>query len=228
MIPTQDNKALIEEALQTVGVITIFRRIPPEVILPLIESVVRGGIRAVEITADSSDVLSVIETVRRRYGAKVLVGAGTLMTPNQIGDAMRAGAQFLVSPHFDPRLFEIAQEHNHLLIPGVFTPSEVAAASRQGASLLKLFPAGPVGPMYLRDLQAPFGHVRFIPTGGLTPTTALDYVTVGAAAVGLGMSLVNPTLLSQRQWGAIAASVSAHVSRLTQAFKERRQGLGGS
>jgi 2-dehydro-3-deoxyphosphogluconate aldolase / (4S)-4-hydroxy-2-oxoglutarate aldolase len=163
----------------------------------------RGGLQAIELTFTTPNVLHALETLHQHLGSGVQLGIGTITTIAQLEDAAAAGAQFLVSPHFDVRLANAALQKNLPYIPGVMTPSEVVQASSLGFGLLKLFPIGTLGgTAYLRNLQAPFPEVRFMVTGGIQPQEATQYLRAGAVAVGLG-GLYPAHALEHQDWQAI-------------------------
>ncbi|MCL6592634.1 MAG: bifunctional 4-hydroxy-2-oxoglutarate aldolase/2-dehydro-3-deoxy-phosphogluconate aldolase [Alicyclobacillus sp.] len=199
------------------GVIAIFRRVDPRVIRPLVEAVVAGGVQAVELTVDSEGAYDTIAALREEARGHLLVGAGTLLQPEQVVQAVAAGADFLLSPHLDPVLVDVATRLGCLMIPGVTTPSEVVQAQKAGARAFKLFPAGPLGPAYVKDLLGPFRGQAFIPTGGITPDNAADYIRAGAVAVGMGSALVPAAAVAAGQWQDITVRVQTLVERIRSA-----------
>lgn len=150
-------------------------------------AVAEGGLRVVEVSLTTPDALEAIEEVAQ----EAIVGAGTVRDVADAERAAAAGADFLLSPHLALDVQAWAQAHDVLAIPGAMTPTDVAAALDAGAPLVKLFPAGGLGPGYVRDLRGPFPGVRLIPTGGVDLADADDFLAAGAAAVALGGALVN-------------------------------------
>ena len=118
-----------------------------------------------------------------------MIGAGTIRTRIEFQDALRAGAEFLVAPGLNPELVKAARSAAVLLVPGVYTASEIELALSLGLRLLKLFPAVPAGPEYLAALRQPFPEVRFMPTGGVGPENAAAFFAAGAAVLGMGSSI---------------------------------------
>jgi 2-dehydro-3-deoxyphosphogluconate aldolase / (4S)-4-hydroxy-2-oxoglutarate aldolase len=149
---------------------------------------VAAGLGAVEITFTLPSAARVIEKLRGERPA-ALVGAGTVRTLSELEDAAAAGAQFLVAPGLNPDLLEAARRRGLVMLPGVFTGSEIDLALRLGAPLLKLFPAEPSGPKYVASLLQPFPDARLVPTGGVSAANAGAYLKAGAAAVAMGTSL---------------------------------------
>jgi 2-dehydro-3-deoxyphosphogluconate aldolase/(4S)-4-hydroxy-2-oxoglutarate aldolase len=130
-----------------------------------------AGLGAVEITFTLPSAARAIVKLRSEHPA-ALVGAGTVRTPAELEVAAAAGAQFLVAPGLNPDLLEMARRHDLLLIPGVFTATEIDLALRLGVDLLKLFPAEPQGPGYMASLLQPFPDARLVPTGGISAANA--------------------------------------------------------
>ena len=184
--------------LKAAKVIAILRRMPPAAVLPICEALVSAGVGAIEVTFGSDRTTEAIAEVKGRFGDQALIGAGTVMSKDQIDSAVAAGAEFLLSPHFDRSLVEYANQRGVLFVPGVTTPTEIAQARSLDCSLLKLFPAGSLGPGYLKDLLGPFREVKFIPTGGIGQDNGAQYFQAGAFALGMGGLLV-PSAYVDRQ-----------------------------
>ena len=170
---------------------------------------VEHGITTMEVTLNSRDALAAIGRLRSDLGAPILVGAGTVRTAQQVDAAVDAGAQFLVSPCLDIPSVEQARRHDVLHLPGVFTATEVQLAVSAGARLLKLFPMELGGPQYLKALRAPFDDVAFVPTGGIGAANIAEYRKAGAAAVGVGSSLVAGAGQAMEQLAARADALRA-------------------
>jgi Entner-Doudoroff aldolase len=151
---------------------------------------VAAGVDVMEVTLNSTDALAAIAQLRKHLGGQMWVGAGTVRTSAQVETAVGAGAQFIVSPNFDPASVAASQTKGILHLPGVFTASEVQAAFAAGCRMVKLFPADLLGPAYLKALRAPLDDVEFVPTGGLAADNLPDYVRAGAVAVGVGSALI--------------------------------------
>ena len=184
-----------EKALKTlhdVGLIPIVRTPSPDDALRAAEAIIAGGIGIAEITMTVPNALRVVEQVAKRFGDQVLVGAGTILDTESCEAAISAGAEFIVTPSLDPRVIETALRHNKTCIPGALTPTEVLAAWRAGADLVKIFPCGPVGgPKYIKALKGPFPQIELVPTGGVSLETTSEYIRAGAAAVAVGGELVD-------------------------------------
>jgi 2-dehydro-3-deoxyphosphogluconate aldolase / (4S)-4-hydroxy-2-oxoglutarate aldolase len=155
------------------------------------QALVAAGVTVLEFSLASEIALRAIGTCSRQYGDEILVGAGTVLDYDQADAAVQAGASFVIAPNTDPTLIEWALRQNVLYIPGCFTPTELVAARQAGATLLKLFPAGRLGPDYIRDLLAPMPDLALLPTGGVMLANAPAFLRAGAVAVAVGSNLVS-------------------------------------
>jgi 2-dehydro-3-deoxyphosphogluconate aldolase/(4S)-4-hydroxy-2-oxoglutarate aldolase len=152
---------------------------------------VDAGITALEVTLTSRGALDALAGLCRQLPKSVAVGAGTVLTADDAKAAVDAGAAFLVSPLFDP---ELGGGFGVPFYPGALTPTEIFAAHRSGAPLVKLFPAATVGPRYVKDLHAPLPDVRIMPTGGIDIADIATWLGNGASAVGLGGPLLGDSV----------------------------------
>lgn len=150
------------------------------------------GFSALEYTWNSPNAAGVVTRLNAEYGPELMVGAGTLLSSADVREAAAAGARYLITPHWAADVSAAAREADLLLLPGVFTPSEVQAARSHGWRLLKLFPANVGGPDHLKALKGPFHDVNFWPTGGVSLGNAGSYLNAGAVGVALGSSLFKP------------------------------------
>lgn len=155
---------------------------------PIIEgcrAAVKGGLKILEVTLTTPGALEVIRTLSQE--ADILVGAGTVLSPEDVGPVAEAGGRFALSPVFDPEVVEEAHRQGLLAVPGAATPKEILAAHRGGATLVKVFPAAALGgSKFLRAVRGPLPHIPLIPTSGPSAETIGDYMAAGAVAVGVG------------------------------------------
>lgn len=146
------------------------------------------GVRAIECTLDRPGAITAIQRLRDELGT-TLVGGGTVTDPEQVDALIKAGADFCVTPHLDRSLVTYSLGRGMPMIPGIMTPSELAAALRLGTPAVKLFPAGLLGVEYLKALRGPFGSFPVIPTGSITVDDVPSWLGAGATCVGLGSAL---------------------------------------
>lgn len=183
----------IEDRIRAARVVAVLRLRDHTRAVQVAETLAEGGVTALEFTLDDPGGIGAIEKVAARVGGHVLVGAGTVTETAQVTAARDAGARFCVSPHLDPAVVAAANGAGLAPLPGIATPTELLAARRAGARLLKLFPAGPLGIAYLKALKGPFGDAELIPTGGVELDDIGSWLAAGATAVGVGSSLVDRT-----------------------------------
>jgi 2-dehydro-3-deoxyphosphogluconate aldolase/(4S)-4-hydroxy-2-oxoglutarate aldolase len=151
----------------------------------------KGGLRVLEVALTTPGAVDVIEELAP--DAEFVVGAGTVLTPEDVRRVARAGARFVMSPVFDRGVVDEAHLLGVLAVPGASTPAEILSAHRHGAALVKVFPSGALGgPDYLRALRGPLPDIPLVPTSGPTADTIADYVAAGAVAVGVGREVFPP------------------------------------
>jgi 2-dehydro-3-deoxyphosphogluconate aldolase / (4S)-4-hydroxy-2-oxoglutarate aldolase len=197
------------QALVDTRVVAIFRRLPTERAVAAARALAAGGVRCVEITMDSDNALQTVAALRESLADDVAVGAGTVMDLATARSAADAGACFFVSPHADEALIRDVHALGIPYLPGAQTATEIVRAWSAGATAVKVFPSGPLGPPYIRDLLGPLRHVPLVPTGGITPETAPQFVAAGAWAVGVGSQLVPLDLLEAGRGDELSARAAA-------------------
>jgi 2-dehydro-3-deoxyphosphogluconate aldolase/(4S)-4-hydroxy-2-oxoglutarate aldolase len=179
------------------GLLAVVRGESRVAALEVVGALIEGGVLGIEITFTTPEAPQVIRDLEEEYGDRILLGAGTVTTHDQVERSAGAGATFLVSPGCDPNLLPAMIETGLLVLPGTLTPSEVMLARRLGADAVKLFPGSSGGPSYLKALSGPFPDVPFVPTGGVSLANIADWFTAGAFAVGAGGALA-PSSLAER------------------------------
>lgn len=181
----------LQASLERARVLAILRR-PDigDVVLDLLEALHAAGVRVVEVTLDQPDAPVAFRRLVEHAPPDTVVGAGTVLTTEQVDMVADAGASFAVCPHLDPRLIERGLARGLAVIPGVATSTEIVTARAAGAEVLKLFPAGPLGIPYMKALLGPFHDAAFVPTGGIAVAEVPAWLDAGAICVGLGGALV--------------------------------------
>jgi 2-dehydro-3-deoxyphosphogluconate aldolase/(4S)-4-hydroxy-2-oxoglutarate aldolase len=180
------------QSIERVGLIPVLRARNAAQALAAVKAIIAGGVTVVEVTMTVPGALDVLKELKREYGAKLLLGSGTVTTADQAAATIEAGAEFVVSPSLHPEVIAKTRALGKLSIPGALTPTEVITAWNAGADYVKVFPCSAVGgASYLKSLLAPFPHLKLIPTGGITLQTAESFLRAGARALGVGGDLVN-------------------------------------
>ena len=196
-------------AMRESGVVAVLRGAEPETVVDTAEALVAGGVIALEVTADTAGATDMIATLSEELGDDALVGAGTVLDSETARAAIAAGAEFVVSPSFDEGVVETCNRYGVLCAPGVMTPTEAVDAYEAGAEVVKVFPAKTVGPDHVAALKGPLGHLEIMPTGGVSPDNAGDYIEAGAVCVGAGSALVDRDLVKAGDFDAITERAEA-------------------
>lgn len=202
------------------GVLAIVRLRHHEPDDEMLEALVDGGIRAVEVTLPTPGSL---DAVRRWVGDdRVVVGVGTVRSEQDAVLAADAGAQFIVTPTTVLDVLRVAAERSVPVVPGALTPTEIDLAWRNGAAAVKVFPISAVGgAAYLRAVREPLDDVLVLPTGGVDAATAQEYARAGCVGVGAGGRLVAETLVADRDWAALSKRARDFVDGWEAGRRER-------
>ena len=199
------------------GIVAIIRATSGEQLVKVARALYEGGIDVIEVTFTTPGVVDVISAVRKEFGSKVLLGAGTVLDPETARTAILAGAEFLVSPCVNLDIIKLGLRYDKLVMPGAYTPTEIITAWEAGADVVKLFPADIGGAPYLKALKGPLPQVRLMPTGGVNCETLKDFVKAGACAVGLGGQLVEKEALERGNFARIQELAAEYVQLMRQA-----------
>ena len=203
-------KAEIEAITRESKVVAIVRGVPAEICVRLADAYRRGGIRLVEVTFNQrepetwKDTAAAIKAIRETFDGEVRAGAGTVLTYDQLSMCEDAGGEYIVTPNVKPTLIRSAVERGLAAMPGALTPSEAVDAWEAGASFVKLFPAGSLGPGYVKAIRAPLSHIPFLAVGGVSAANAAEFMRVGCVGVGVGGNLTNKEWIAEGAWDRIA------------------------
>ncbi len=170
-------------------IIAIIRGAKPADVVKIAEALYDGGIRIVEITMNSEDPLIAIRKAVDKLGHKMVIGAGTVLDVESANKAVTAGAAFILSPIADSSIIKAAKNLGVVSIPGAFSATEIYNAYKNGADLVKVFPA--TSPSYIKDIAGPLPQIPLLPTGGISLENIIAYKKAGAAGFGVGSSLVD-------------------------------------
>jgi len=208
-----DKIEIINTILET-GVIAIMRAQSSDQLIAAADAIKLGGVRAIEVTMTTPGALGVIAEAKERYGSDVIFGAGTVLDPETGRAAILVGADFVVSPTLNLELVELCNRYSIPVAPGCYSPTEVLSGWEAGADFIKLFPASVGGPSLVKAILAPLPQVRIIPVGGVNLDTAADFCRSGAAALGVGSSLVNQKLLDEGNMEALTRRAAAYIEQV--------------
>lgn len=202
--------------------IAIVRGVDEEKALRVAQALYAGGVSLVEVTFNQKDPDSFVHTaeairrIREELGDRVSVGAGTVITVEQVELAAKAGAQYIISPDTDEAVIRKTVELGLVSIPGAYTASEAKRAHNAGADFVKLFPCIDNAPAYLKALCAPLNHIRFLAVGGVNADNAADFVKAGAVGVGVGGSLVNKKWIDAGEYDRVTQEAKRFVANLSE------------
>ena len=192
-------------------IVAIVRGLSPEYLIRLGHAFEEGGIGLMEVTYNQSapetwkDTANGIEAVEKEFGDRLLVGAGTVITLEQVSMTYNAGGHYLVTPTTQPEIIRAGKALGLGLYPGAFTPSEILAAYEAGADAVKVFPASCLGPGYIKAIRAPLSHIPLMAVGGVNEKNAADFIKAGCVGLGVGGNLVNKEWIRNGEWEKITA-----------------------
>jgi 2-dehydro-3-deoxyphosphogluconate aldolase/(4S)-4-hydroxy-2-oxoglutarate aldolase len=216
-----DSRRAIVAAIERAGVVAVIRLPDPAALRPLVEALAEGGIRAIEVTMTVPRAIEAIAAMAPSLPAGVVMGAGTVIDAATARRAIDAGAGFVVSPVFRRAIIAACHAHDRPAIPGCFTPTEILDATEAGADIVKVFPAGSLGPGFVTDIRAPLPHLKLMPTGGVSIENAGDWIRAGAVAVGVGSALLDRQAIAGGAFHAITEKARRMLASVRAARQER-------
>jgi 2-dehydro-3-deoxyphosphogluconate aldolase/(4S)-4-hydroxy-2-oxoglutarate aldolase len=202
------------ELIRNTGVIAIMRAHSSDQLIAAADAIRQGGVRAIEVTMTTPGALDVIHEAEQRYGDAVLFGAGTVLDPETARTAILAGAGFVVAPTLNLEVIALCRRYSVPVVPGCFTPTEMLTAWEAGADMVKLFPAEIGGPDLVRAILAPLPQLQIVPVGGVDLDTAAEFIRKGAAALGVGSSLINQKLLDAGNLAELTHRAAAFIGEV--------------
>ena len=210
----------IIEAIETEKLIVIVRGVEREKLIPLAEAMYAGGVRLLEITYSANKKVSDEETASRiellasHFGERMQIGAGTVLTEEQVILTHRAGGKFIISPDACPEVIQKTRELGLVSIPGALTPTEIQQAHRAGADFVKLFPITSLGAPYVKAVRAPLSHIRLLAVGGIDETNMADYLRAGISGFGVGSNIIDQKMLAENDYNGITALAKRYCQAL--------------
>jgi len=208
--------------------VAILRGIAAERIVPVAEALYEGGIRLLEIPFNhrggkkEEAAPAVLSLLSDRFGDRILLGAGTVLTAEQVDLGCDAGARFILSPNTSEAVIKRTKERDLVSVPGAATPTEMVEAIEYGADLVKFFPAGDLGIGYLKSVLTPLNHIPVMAVGGVDDGNLRAWLDAGAVAVGVGARIVPEGWAKEGRYEAITALASKYVSAALRLKEEER------
>jgi len=200
-----------------VGVMAIVRIDSADAVEPTIDALAQGGVDVIEISLVTPHAVDYIARIHERFGDAVMIGAGTVLDEPSARAAILAGADFIVSPVLRTEVIALTRRYGRLSFPGAYTPSEVLLAWESGGDAVKLFPAMPSGPEYLKAVNAPMKQIPLVAVGGVTLENLPGWFKAGAVGVAGATNLANPELVRAGRFDEITRTAAAWVRAAQEA-----------
>lgn len=211
------------EFIEKNKVIAICRGTYGEDLINLVSALKEGGVKLVEVTFDQGDAECLTKTAEaisllvKEFGEEVRIGAGTVLSIQQVQAAYQAGAEYIISPNTNPEVIKQTKELKLISIPGAFSPSEIISAHEAGADFVKLFPVRALGMGYVKDILGPINHIKLIATAGVTPENLPDYLELGFSGAGISGYLTDKHLIKTSDFNTIKEHAREMMAIVNQA-----------
>ena len=214
------NRQEVISEVEKNKIIVILRGYTNEQVIKTVEAMEKGGIKLVEVTFDQSgkitdeETASNIRAIKEHFAGRIRVGAGTVMTVEQVEIAYKAGAEYIISPDCYEPVIRRTRELGMVSMPGALTPTEAANAHRWGADFVKLFPNSEMKITYLKALIAPLSHIKFLAVGGINLENFKDYLNAGAKGVGMATNIADRKAILAGDWDKITSLAKSYTDMI--------------
>ena len=204
--------------------VVIVRGVERELLIPLAEAMYEGGVRLLEITYSANGSVSDEDTAKNiqmlceHFQDRMLIGAGTVLTEEQVALTAQAGGRFIISPNVNKQVIQKTKELGMISMPGAYTPSEIEEAYQYGADFVKLFPVTALGASYVKAVRAPLSHIPLLAVGGVDLTNLAEYAKAGVVGFGIGGNIVDMKSLKAHDYPAITKLAEEYVSKIRELF----------
>lgn len=198
----QNKQSFSLELFYRAPVVGILRGLSLDTIRDLARSYVGAGWYTLEVTMNTEGAPEIISSLRNEF-PELNIGAGTVCNMKDLEKALKAGAQFIVTPIMDEEVIRAAVARNITIFPGAYTPTEIYRAWSMGASAVKIFPATQLGPRFVKDVLGPLSEIKLLPTGGITKENIRSFFDAGAVGVGMGSSLFNDQMIKNKDFDGL-------------------------
>lgn len=216
-------KNAVINTIETHKIIAILRGIPKDKLIPTAEALYEGGVRILEVTFSANGSVSPEETAAsvrslvEHFKGRLCIGAGTVLTEEQVRLTQEAGGLFAISPNTDAEVIAACNQRGLVSIPGALTPTEIAAAHQYGADFVKLFPITSMGPAYVKAVKAPLSHIRLLAVGGIDEHNLSDYLAAGVLGFGIGSNITDKKMIEENDWEGIARLARKYTEGIAHA-----------
>ena len=192
----------------------IVRGVTEDSLQGVMEAMISGGLRFVEVTLNTSNAGHLIEKAAKRYSSSICLGAGTVLSLADAKMAVESGARFIVSPTLNEEVACFCKQNRLAYFPGALTPTEIEKAWNAGATMVKVFPASQMGPNYFQIVKGPFQDISLMAVGGIKPDNISEYLSAGADAVALGGSILSPSRMKEKKYALIQKDIEVFLLAL--------------
>lgn len=181
---------------------------------PLVEAVISSGLKTLEITMNTKAALQLIRSAKRVAQKRLMLGAGTVLGMDSLRSALDSGATFIVMPVVVKDVLRYCVKNKIPVFPGALTPQEIYTAWKEGATMVKVFPAKFFGPEYFREVKAPFNEIELLACAGVTPQNMREYFACGANAIAFGASVFRKDWLQKKNYQSITCAIKVYLQQL--------------
>ena len=204
------------DGIKKQGICAIVRGTSADTSCRIADALLEGGVRTVEVTFNTPGAVGMIQELAKKYGDEMLIGAGTVLDSDTARIAILSGASFILSPTLNVEMVKMCKRYSILPVPGVLTPTEALTAWENGTQIVKIFPAGVLGPKYIEQLKGPLSQIEMMAVGGINMENFADFIRAGACSAGIGGELVNRRLVEEGKFDEITKRAAAFVSVLKE------------
>jgi 2-dehydro-3-deoxyphosphogluconate aldolase/(4S)-4-hydroxy-2-oxoglutarate aldolase len=210
------------QEIYTGGIVPVLRGIERTKCERVVNALREGGINIVEITVDTPNCMEMLQKLAAE--TDMVIGAGTVLDGETARNAILSGAEYIVTPGCFPQVIKTCRRYRKPVIVGALTPTEIVTAFEEGADIVKVFPAGPLGLQYFKDIRGPLGQIPMMPSGGINLANVKDYILAGASAVSVGGALVKKEYMTKEQYHLIRDLAQEFVKTVKEGRKVKQNG----
>jgi len=207
----------VYEVIRRHKIIVIARGVASDKIVDIANALREGGIRLMEITCNTAGAAPMIAQLAKEMAAKMIIGAGTVITKDLCDEVVTAGAEYIVAPDVNPAVIEYGLSRGVAVLPGAATATEVLTAARAGARMVKIFPAAALGADYIRQLGGPIDEVDFIAVGGVRLQNIGEFMAAGCVAIGIGGAVIRAEFVEGCEWAKISQVARQYKKKVAEA-----------
>lgn len=200
-------------------ILGILRGVPEDILDSLMDAIISSGLKTVEFTMNTPGAASLIERAKKKSGARLAIGAGTVLSVDSLKSALDSGATFIVMPVLIEDVASFCRNKNIPFFPGALSPQEIFNAHSAGAAMVKIFPAKFFGPAYFKEIKGPFDKIKLLACGGVTSENMMDYFSCGADAVAFGAGVFKKELIKTGDFKTIEKNIKSFMD----CFKKNRR-----